>query len=186
MRVRGSGRGREQGQVVRYAGGGTGVPHLQENTPPWDPTLGLCLGSKGVPRGMVFSYGRGTPVRGGVSVHSASPPQGILCTPGGVYVFLMLAVAVWFVPYLLDSRPRTLHPTPRTSTHPHPSLQISSRRVFLRNTTSGISDPICSENYHTFALGRDRKFQVCSNFPCEIVFLRNTRSDEIQMLVNVK
>ena len=23
----------------------TGVPHLQENAPPWDPTVGLCLGS---------------------------------------------------------------------------------------------------------------------------------------------
>ena len=56
---------------------------------------------------------------------------------------------------------------------------VSSRRVFLRNTTSGISDPICYENYHTFALGRDQKFHVCSNFHCEIVFLRNTRPDEI-------
>ena len=23
----------------------TGVPHLQENAPPWDPTVGPCLGS---------------------------------------------------------------------------------------------------------------------------------------------
>ena len=23
---------------------GTGVPHLEENEPPWDPTVGLCLG----------------------------------------------------------------------------------------------------------------------------------------------
>ena len=45
-----------------------------------------------------------------------------------------------------------------------PRPTISSRRIFLRNTTSGISDPICNENYHTFALGRDRKFHVCSNF----------------------
>ena len=44
---------------------------------------------------------------------------------------------------------------------------------------SGISDPICNENYHTIALGRDRKFHVCSNFRCEIVFHRNTRPDEI-------
>ena len=60
----------------------------------------------------------------------------------------------------------------------------SSRRVFLRNTTSGISDPICNENYHTFALGRDRKFHVCSNFRCEIVFLRNTRPDETEEETN--
>ena len=61
-----------------------------------------------------------------------------------------------------------------------PVPPISSRRVFLRNTTSGISDRICKENYHTFALGRDRKFHVCSKFPCEIVCLRNTRPDEIR------
>ena len=30
----------------------TGVPHLQENAPPWDPTVGLCLGSWGGPRGV--------------------------------------------------------------------------------------------------------------------------------------
>ena len=23
----------------------TGVPHLQDTAPPWDPTVGLCLGS---------------------------------------------------------------------------------------------------------------------------------------------
>ena len=40
----------------------TGVPQLQENAPPWDPTVGLCPGSWGVPRGWVFSYGRGAPV----------------------------------------------------------------------------------------------------------------------------
>ena len=62
------------------------------------------------------------------------------------------------------------------------SCQISSRRVFLRNTTAGISDRICIEDYHTFGLGRDRKFHVCSNFPCEIVFLRNTRPDEIRIM----
>ena len=60
-----------------------------------------------------------------------------------------------------------------------PQETISSRRVFLRNTTSGISDPIFKEIYQTFALGRDRKFRVCSNFLREIVFLRNTRPDEI-------
>ena len=64
---------------------------------------------------------------------------------------------------------------------PHRKCEsILSRRVFLRNTTSRISDPICYENYHTFTLGRDRKFHVCTNFRCEIVFLRNTRPDEIR------
>ena len=29
----------------------TGVPHLQETEPPWDPTLALCLGPYGGPRG---------------------------------------------------------------------------------------------------------------------------------------
>ena len=36
--------------------------------------------------------------------------------------------------------------------------------AFLKNTISGISDPICIENYYTIALGRDRKFHECSNF----------------------
>jgi len=40
----------------------TGVPHLQENAPPRDPTVGLCLGSWGGPRGWAFCYWRGTPV----------------------------------------------------------------------------------------------------------------------------
>ena len=30
----------------------TGVPHLQEDAPPEDPTVGLCLGSWGNPREM--------------------------------------------------------------------------------------------------------------------------------------
>ena len=30
---------------------GTGVPHLQENASPWDPTVGLCLETYGDPRG---------------------------------------------------------------------------------------------------------------------------------------
>ena len=40
---------------------------------------------------------------------------------------------------------------------------ISSRRVFLRNSISGISDPICNEIDYTLALGRDRKFHGCRN-----------------------
>ena len=30
----------------------TGVPHLYENAPPYDPTAGLCLGAYGDPRGV--------------------------------------------------------------------------------------------------------------------------------------
>ena len=40
----------------------TGVPRPQETAPPYDPTLGLCLGSQERPRGVAFSYERGTPV----------------------------------------------------------------------------------------------------------------------------
>ena len=37
----------------------TGVPHLQENAPPLDPTVGLCLGSCRGPRGVgVFLWAR--------------------------------------------------------------------------------------------------------------------------------
>jgi len=37
----------------------TGVPHLQESAPPYDPNVGLRLGSYGGPRGWVFSgWGR--------------------------------------------------------------------------------------------------------------------------------
>ena len=31
---------------------GAGVPRSQENALPWDPTVGLCLGSSGGPRGV--------------------------------------------------------------------------------------------------------------------------------------
>ena len=50
--------------------------------------------------------------------------------------------------------------------------------MFLRDTISGIYDPIRIENYCTIALRRDRKFHVCSHFRWEIVFPRNTRPDE--------
>ena len=30
----------------------TRVPHLQENAPYQDPSVGLCLGSQGIPRGV--------------------------------------------------------------------------------------------------------------------------------------
>ena len=42
--------------------------------------------------------------------------------------------------------------------------KISSRRAFLENTISGISDPIGNESYHKFALARDRKLHhMCGN-----------------------
>ena len=40
-----------------------GVPHLQENAPPQDPTMSLCLGSYGDPRGWAFSFEQGAPVQ---------------------------------------------------------------------------------------------------------------------------
>ena len=40
----------------------TGVPRSYENAPPWDPTVGLCLGTYGDPRRVGVSYERGTPV----------------------------------------------------------------------------------------------------------------------------
>ena len=40
----------------------TGVFRSQENATPWDPTVGLFLGSYDGPRGKVFSYERDTPV----------------------------------------------------------------------------------------------------------------------------
>ena len=39
----------------------TGVPRSQETPLLWDPTVGLCLGPYGAPRGLAFSYERGTP-----------------------------------------------------------------------------------------------------------------------------
>jgi hypothetical protein len=42
-------------------GSGIGLPRSKETAPPWDPTVGLCLGPYGGPRGAV-SYERGAPV----------------------------------------------------------------------------------------------------------------------------
>ena len=55
---------------------GTGVPHLQENALPWDPTVGLCLGSEGVPGGWLLSYGRGTLVQGVSKLQDTRLPKG--------------------------------------------------------------------------------------------------------------
>ena len=42
---------------------GTPIGHAATARPPQDPTVGLCLGSSGVPReGGLFFYERGTPV----------------------------------------------------------------------------------------------------------------------------
>ncbi|KAJ1478951.1 hypothetical protein T484DRAFT_2910247 [Baffinella frigidus] len=40
----------------------TGGPRSVESASPWDPTVGLCLGPYGGPRGGVVSHERGTPV----------------------------------------------------------------------------------------------------------------------------
>ena len=50
----------------------TGVPHLQENAPPQDPTVGLCLGSQGGPRGLGFLLWARYPC-------TASEPRGDNC-----------------------------------------------------------------------------------------------------------
>ena len=46
---------------------GTGVPRPKENAFFEDPTVGLCLGPYDSPRGVAFSYERGTPVGIGAS-----------------------------------------------------------------------------------------------------------------------
>ena len=42
--------------------GSTGVSRLQENAPPYDPTVALGLQTYGGPMGLGVSYERGTPV----------------------------------------------------------------------------------------------------------------------------
>ena len=39
-----------------------GTSLIRKNAPPYDPTVGLCLGPYGGPRGVAVSYKRGTPV----------------------------------------------------------------------------------------------------------------------------
>ena len=39
-----------------------GVPRSKKTAPPWDPTVGLCLGPYGDPDEGAVSYERGTPV----------------------------------------------------------------------------------------------------------------------------
>ena len=39
------------------------VPHLQENATPLDPTVGLCLGSQGGPRGVSVFLSASYPCR---------------------------------------------------------------------------------------------------------------------------
>jgi hypothetical protein len=54
-------------RVVRYIHGSkvsqqsshTGVPDFKKNVPPWEPTVGICLGTYGGPRGVdVFLWAR--------------------------------------------------------------------------------------------------------------------------------
>ena len=49
----------------------------------------------------------------------------------------------------------------------------SSRRVFLRNTTSGISDPICSE------ITTHLLWDVTGSFTCVVIFLAKSYFSEI-------
>ena len=53
-------RGERHGCLALYY---TGLPRLQETAPPWDSTVGVCLGPYGGPGGSAFSYERGTPVQ---------------------------------------------------------------------------------------------------------------------------
>jgi len=72
----------------------SGVPHLQEPPPPWDPAVGLCLGSWGCPRGVgevplwrpVCSQEEGMPstgtgYRGTSLIRNSSPPSRITKEP---------------------------------------------------------------------------------------------------------
>ena len=52
----------------------TGVPHLQENAPPYDPTVRLCIGAYGDPWGVGASYERSEGV--GVSYERGAPVGG--------------------------------------------------------------------------------------------------------------
>ena len=49
---------------------------LIRNTPTWDPTVALCLGTYGDPRGVGVSYERGTLVHGVVSAGSGALGKG--------------------------------------------------------------------------------------------------------------
>ena len=48
----------------------TWLPRSQETTPPYDPTVGLCLGPYSGLGVLVFSYERGTPA----PMHSSRTP----------------------------------------------------------------------------------------------------------------
>ena len=53
-----------------------GVPRSQETASPNDPTLALCLGTYGDPRGVGVSYERGTPIH----LHGVACCSTPLCT----------------------------------------------------------------------------------------------------------
>ena len=58
--------------------GDTGVPCSYETAPPYDPTVGICLGPYGGLRGGgAVSYERGTPVKGGSGVRVEGLEVGI-------------------------------------------------------------------------------------------------------------
>ena len=51
-----------QARNLRKLNSSTGVPRAQETAPPYDPTIGLCLGPYGGSRVGALSHERGTPV----------------------------------------------------------------------------------------------------------------------------
>ena len=59
----------EQGLLDRECRGTS----LKTNAPPSDPTVGLCLGSLGGPRGVGVSYEQGTPVNDSHFVVAPNP-----------------------------------------------------------------------------------------------------------------
>ena len=56
----------------------TGVPHSEEIAPPSGPTVGVCLGPYGGPRGVAISYERGIHVM-------ASMREGGVVVPNRLY-----------------------------------------------------------------------------------------------------
>ena len=58
----GTARGERETCIATYTAVMYRGTSLIRETPPWDPTVALCLGTSGDPRVMGVSYERGTPV----------------------------------------------------------------------------------------------------------------------------
>ena len=71
----------------------TGVHHLQENAPPQDPIVGLCLGSLGIPGGGGVFLWAECPCKDRVTENGSNQRQNIAFT--GVFVPSSLNSGVW-------------------------------------------------------------------------------------------